>query len=59
MLNSIIQNTIKKEILKRVIPNYHINLLNVNKIEQVSQFKTDLQVVFGMLKYRNDKQKNN
>lgn len=47
----------KGSILEKYIPNYHINLANVEKIENLSYFNTDLQNVFGMLKYRKDKEK--
>lgn len=46
-----------KEILRKLIPNYHINLVDVNKLEDTSVYKTDLQVILGMLKYRKDKKK--
>ena len=46
-----------RDIVKQVVPNYHINLLEVNKMKDTCQFKTDLQVVLGMLKYRKDKKK--
>lgn len=45
----------KQEILKSFIPNYHINLIDAGKIENVERFQTDLQVVLGMLKYRKRK----
>lgn len=43
------------QIIRELIPNYHINLLDVNQLEDTSSYKTDLQVVFGMLKCRQDK----
>lgn len=46
-----------KEILRKLIPNYHINLVDVNKLEDTSVYKTDLQVILEMLKYRKDKKK--
>ena len=46
-----------RDVLRKYVPNYHINLLEVNKLENMSLFKTDLQVVLGMLKYRKDKKK--
>ena len=45
------------EILKKMIPNYYINLLDVNGLEDTSVYKTDLQVIFEMLKYKSDKNK--
>lgn len=40
-----------------MVPNYHINLLDINSLEDTSLYKTDLQVVFGMLKYKKDRKK--
>ena len=45
------------ELLKKYIPNYHINLINPTKISDLSVFKSDLQLIFGMLKYKDDKEK--
>lgn len=44
-----------KEELYKYIPNYRINLVEPAKMEDVSCFKTDLHMVFGMLKYKNKK----
>ena len=44
------------EVLKRYIPNYRINLINAGRVEDITRFHTDLQQVFGMLKYREDKE---
>ena len=50
--------SLKKEILiKDYLPNYKINLLDAGSVEDVSRFQTDLQQVFGMLKYRGEKEK--
>lgn len=50
--------SLKKEILiKDYLPNYKINLLDAGCVEDVSRFRTDLQQVFGMLKYRGEKEK--
>lgn len=50
--------SLKKEILiKDYLPNYKINLLDAGSVEDVSRFRTDLQQVFGMLKYRGEKEK--
>lgn len=37
-------------VLKRYVPNYKINLIEPTKIEDLSRFKTDLQMIFGVLK---------
>ena len=43
------------EALKPYVPNYRINLVEAGNIEQVEKFRTDLQKIFGMLKYRSNK----
>lgn len=43
------------DIMKKYISNYSINLFNPQKIEDASVFKTDLQIIFDMLKYKGDK----
>ncbi len=48
---------ISKKVLEKYVPNYHINLINPTKIEDLSVFKSDLQLIFGMLKYKDDKEK--
>ena len=45
------------KILAKMIPNYHINLLDINKLGDISVYNTDLQVVLGMLQCRKDKKK--
>ncbi len=45
-----------KNVLKKYIPNYHVNLINLNKIEDFSKFKSDLHIIFNMLKYKRNKQ---
>ncbi len=50
-------NATDNELLKKYIPNYHINLINPTKISDLSVFKSDLQLIFGMLKYKDDKEK--
>lgn len=43
---------------EKVSTYYHIfNLIEPAKLEDLSCYKTDLQQVFGMLKYRKDKEK--
>ena len=44
-------------LLEEYIPNYRINLLDAGKVEHVERFKTDLQELFQMLKYREEKEK--
>lgn len=44
------------EKIKDYIPNYHINLVDPKNIEDFEKFQTDLQPIFGMLQYRNNKE---
>lgn len=43
------------KLLKKYVPNYKINLIDTKKLTDVSCFQTDLQIIFGMLKYRKSK----
>lgn len=43
--------------LKKYIPNYTINLIDAERLENLAVFQKDLQVIFGLLKCRKDKQK--
>jgi len=49
--------TLPKEILDNFVPNYKINLVMAEDIEDVNHFRTDLQYIFGMLKCRKSKEK--
>lgn len=42
------------EELKEVLPNYKINLIHAGNIESPEKYKSSLQLVFGMLKYKSD-----
>ena len=42
--------------LRKYIPNYTINLIDAERLENLALFQTDLQVIFGLLKCRKDKQ---
>ena len=46
-----------KEILDNFVPNYKINLVTAEDIEDINHFCTDLQYIFGMLKCRKSKEK--
>ena len=48
-------NSREEKILKKFIPNYYINLIDAERIPDLKAFHTDLQVIFGMLQYRNKK----
>lgn len=41
--------------LRKYVPNYRINLIDPKKLENLGCFQTDLQIIFGMLKYRKNK----
>ena len=43
--------------LKAFIPNYPINLVDVGRLGRLDGFQTDLQVVFGMIKYKGSRYK--
>jgi len=43
------------DILHRCVPNYRINLVEACKIGNAEKFKSDLQVMLGMLQYRSNK----
>lgn len=45
----------EKEVMEKYIPNYHINLIDAERLENLERFKTDLQVIFNMIKYRDKK----
>ncbi len=44
-------------ILEKYVPNYRLNLIEVNRIEDAMKYKSDLQIIFRMLKYRKDKRR--
>ena len=43
--------------LRKYIPNYTINLIDAARLDNPDVFQNDLQVIFGLLKCRKDKQK--
>lgn len=42
------------KMLEKYVPDYRINLVDVGKIGKIEKFTSDLQLIFGMLKYRED-----
>lgn len=44
------------KILKKYVPGYRINLIDAGNISQLERFHTDLQQIFGVLKYRGKKE---
>ena len=47
----------KNPVLQRYIPNYEINLVEPGNMKSFEKFRTDLQEIFGMLRYRSNKTK--
>ena len=46
---------LENELVRRYIPNYWINLIDADSVEDINCFQTDLKEIFGMLKCRKDK----
>lgn len=46
-----------KSILDKYVPDYRINLVNIMNMEDTAMFRSDLQMVFDMLKYKENKEK--
>lgn len=44
-----------ENVLKKYVPNYKLNIVDVSNIEDIKRFKSDLQIVLGMLKCKNNK----
>ena len=43
--------------LENYVSNYKMNLVEVNRVEDVMKYKSDLQMMFRMLEYRKDKRR--
>lgn len=43
------------EILKKYMPNYTLNLIDAGNVENLQKFQSDLQLIFGMLRYKEEK----
>ena len=54
-LHEMFQDDIEENYLKKYIPDYVLNLIEVNDIPCCEHFETDLRAVFGLLKYREEK----
>ncbi len=50
------QFSAQKDIIEKYIPNYWINLVEAENIEDVERFQTDLREIFGMMKCRKDQE---
>ena len=46
----------EKEVLEKYLPNYKINLVDAERLEDVEKFSDDLQVILTMLRYRDSKE---
>ena len=57
MFGDIIKDENIKYIIDKFVPNYHVNLFDVTNVGDVSRFKSDLHIIFGMLKYKKDKKR--
>lgn len=44
------------KILKKYLPNYKINLIDAQRFQNANRFQSDLQIIFNMLKCRENKQ---
>lgn len=45
------------EMLHKYVPNYRINLIDVNNIEDSSKFVSDLKLILELMSFKQDKQK--
>lgn len=50
-----LSDRIDRRLLEKYVPNYRINLVNPDNIEDCTIFKSDLQLIFGMLQCRKNK----
>ena len=46
----------EKAILEKYLPNYRINLVDAERLEEIERFSEDLQVILTMLRYRDSKE---
>lgn len=44
------------KIVQKYIPNYTLNLIDASDVKQTELFRSDLQLIFGMLKYKTHKE---
>lgn len=45
------------DLVKKCLPDYKINLIDIREEEELDKYRTSLQHVFGMVKYNKNKQK--
>lgn len=56
-MHSILDFTDIPEQLKKMVGDYHINLLDIKKLQDTSVYKTDLKQVFDFIRFSSDKEK--
>ena len=49
------ENGVVGNIIRKYVPNYQINLLDAGAVRDPKRFQSDLQHIFGVLKYRGNK----
>ena len=47
---------LEHDVMRKYIPNYWINLIDAECVEDIECFQSDLKEIFGMMKYRKDEQ---
>lgn len=47
---------LEQDVMRKYIPNYWINLIDAENVEDVECFQTDLKEIFGLMKCRKDEQ---
>lgn len=47
---------LEHDVVRKYIPNYWINLIDAESVEDIECFQTDLKEIFSMMKYRKDEQ---
>lgn len=45
---------LENDVMRKYIPNYWINLIDAESVENIESFQTDLKEIFGMMKCRKD-----
>jgi len=45
---------LEQEVMRKYIPNYWINLIDAENVEDIECFRTDLKEIFGLMKCRKD-----
>ena len=53
-LHDMFAEGLNENYLKKYIPDYCINLVQINRLKDCERFETDLRAVFGLLRYKDD-----